>query len=175
MATEDGLTMERRTLADYLNDDEPVAALWVDMVKIVHRDSPNDALIERLGPASQTLFYVGCFQGELINGGVSQFFSNSAGNCALETLAALREIGTKICVEILEQALVVFPEGAPPKDRQKRCELLFAFEERDPELLEQLSRVYYKRVDAMDSVPEEDLTALQLAFMRAHAAELVEA
>ena len=75
---------------------------------------------------------------------------------------------------VLEQALVVFAEGAPPKDRQKRCELLFAFEERDPELLEQLSRVYYKRVDAMDSVPEEDLTALQLAFMRTHAAELVE-
>jgi hypothetical protein len=158
----------RRTLGDYLIDDEPVAALWPDMVGIVFRDSPRQAHPERLGLVVRTLWYVGCFQGEVINGGISQFFSNSAGNWAHESLAALRQIGAALCVELLEKALTLFPGSVAPTDRQKRCELLFAFEEREPQFLEGLSQAFYKRVDALGSVPEEDLTALQLAFIQAH-------
>ena len=58
-------------------------------------------------------------------------------------------------------------------DRQKRCDLLFAFEERDPQFLEEMDQAFYKRVDALGSVPEEDLTALELAFMRIHSSDPV--
>ena len=165
----------RSTLGDYLTDDEPVAALWPDMVDIVFHDSPRLAHPEGLGPAARTLWHVGCFQGEVINGGVSQFFSNSAGNWAHESLAALRQIGAALCVDLLEEALTLFPGGVAPADRPKRCELLFAFEEREPQFLEDLSQVFYKRVDALGSVPEDDLTALQLTFMQTHRAERVRA
>jgi hypothetical protein len=170
-----GVAEARRTLGDYLTEGEPVAILWPDMVDIVFHDSPRQAHPDRLGPAARTLWYVGYFQGEVINGGVSQFFSNSAGNWAHESLAALRQIGAVRCVGLLENALTLFPGGVAPVDRQKRCELLFAFEEREPQFLEELSREFYKRVDALGSVPEEDLTALQLAFMQAHRAERVRA
>jgi hypothetical protein len=69
----------------------------------------------------------------------------------------------------------LFPGGVAPVDRRKRCELLFAFEDRDPRFLEELSRVFYQRVDTLGPVPEEDLTALQLEFMRANRAERVRA
>lgn len=158
----------RRTLDDYLSEEEPVAALWPDMVDIVYHDSPRVARPERLGTAAQTLWHAGCFEGEVINGGISQFFSNSSGDRAHESLASLQEIGAVICVALLEKALTLFPESAAPADRQKRCELLFVFENQNPQFLEELSLVFYKRVDALGSVPDEDLTALQLAFMQAH-------
>jgi hypothetical protein len=170
-----GVAKARITLGDYLTDEEPVAALWPYMVDIVFHDSPRQAHPERLGPAARTLWHVGCFQGEVINGGVSQFFSNSAGNWAHESLAALRQIGAALCVQLLERAFTLFPGGVAPADRQQRCDLLFAFEEREPQFLEELSQVFYKRVDALGSVPDEDLTALQLAFMQAHRAGKVRA
>jgi hypothetical protein len=169
------LAKARKTLGDYLTEEEPVAALWPTMVHIVFHDSPREGHPERLGPAAQTLWHVGCFRGEVINGGVSQFFSNSAGNWAHESLASLRRIGAVLCVELLEKALTLFPSGIAPVDRRKRCELLFAFEERDPQFLEGLSQIFYERVDALGSVPEEDLIALQLAFMQTHRAEQVRA
>jgi Domain of unknown function (DUF4375) len=163
----------RIILGDYLAEAEPVATLWPDLVDEVYRDSPRHAHIERLSPAAQVLFNTGCFFGEIVNGGLSQFFSNSPGNRAHETLAALRTIGAALCVQLLEKALALFPGGIAPVDRQKRCKFLFAFEDRDPQFLEDLDQVFYKRVDALGSAPEEDLTALELAFMRAHSSDPV--
>lgn len=165
----------RTTLGDYLTEEEPVATLWPDMVDIVYHESPRQAHPERLEPAARTLWHAGCFEGEVINGGLSQFFSNSSGNWSHESLAAIRRIGAALCAGVLERALALFPDGVAPADRQQRCEFLFAFEERDPRFLDDLTDVLYKRVVAIGSVPEEDLTALQLAFMQAHRAELVRA
>ncbi len=165
----------RYTLGDYLNEAEPVATLWPDLIDIVYRENPRHAHPERLGPAARTLFYVGCFSGELINGGMSQFFSNSSGNRTYATLAALRRIGAALCVQLLEKALTVFPDNTAPADRQQRCELLFAFEERNPEFLEQLSKEFHQRIDALGAIPEEDLRALELEFLRANAADPVAA
>lgn len=163
----------RRTLGDYLIEEEPVAALWPDMLDIVFQDSPRRARPELLAPAARTLYHVGCFQGEVINGGISQFFSNSSGNSAHESLTALRHIGASLCVQILEKALTLFPNGAAPVDRRKRCDILFAFEAREPRFLEELSQTFYKRVYALGSARDEELTELQLAFMKANRAERI--
>jgi len=163
----------RSTLGDYLSEAEPVAALWPDLVDAVYHASPRHADMDHLSKPAQVLFNTGWFAGEVINGGISQFFSNSSGNRAHETLASLRTIGAVLCVQLLEKVLSLFPNGIAPADRQKRCELLFAFEERDPQFLEDLTQIFYKRVDALGSVPEEDLTALELDFMRAHRSDPV--
>jgi hypothetical protein len=167
------MSKPRNTLGDYLVETEPVAALWPDLVDEVYRDSPRQAHMERLSPPAQVLFNTGCFAGEIINGGMSQFFSNSSGNRAHETLAALRAVGAVLCVQLLGKALTLFPDGIAPVDRQKRCELLFAFEERDSQFFGELDQIFCKRVDALGGVPEEDLTALELAFMRTHGSEPV--
>jgi len=51
---------------------------------------------------------------------------------------------------------------------------LTAFEEQNPLLLEDLSQEFHNRVGKTESVPEEDLVALQLAFSRAPSLEPVE-
>jgi hypothetical protein len=158
----------RETLGDYLGEPEPAVALWADLVEVVHRDSPRLARVERLGAHARTLWDVGCFHGEVINGGFSQFLSNSSGDRAHESLDALRRIGAPLCASLLERALAAFPDGAAPSDRALRCDLLFAFEAREPRSLEELDRAFYERVDALGSTSEEDLPALEAAYMAAH-------
>jgi hypothetical protein len=165
----------RDTLGAYLLEDEPVTALWPHLVDIIFRDSPRQAHPERLTQPARTLYLVGMFEGEVINGGISQFFSNSAGNYAHETLEALRQIGAKLSAGLLEKSLSVFPSGIAPADRHKRCELLFAFEEREPQFLEGLAQVFYEQVDALGLQRRENLTELQLEFMRANSSESVSA
>src|SRR5262245_9748370 len=148
----------RQTLGAYLAEEEPIAALRPDLIQIVYLDSPCQVHLERLTPAARTLYLVGMFEGEVINGGISQFFSNSAGNHAQETLDALRHIGAGLSAGLLEKSLAIFPAGAAPRDRHKRCELLFAFEEREPQFLEELTQVFYQQVEALGSNRREDLT-----------------
>jgi hypothetical protein len=162
-----------KTIGDYLTADDPRGVLWQDVVRIVHHQSPREAHPERLTPALRTYYFVGCFDGELVNGGMSQFFSNSAGDYSLETLAALKEIGATMSAGLLEKALTIFPNREAPSDRKLRCELLFAFEERDPKFLEELTDVYYKRVDALRSKPDEDLNQLIVNYLRKHQADRV--
>ena len=59
----------------------------------------------------------------------------------------------------------------PPKDRQQRCEILFAFEENDPGALGELDEVFYGNADAPNLPPPDDLADLQLRFIRANADE----
>src|SRR5262245_17361629 len=162
-----------KTIGDYLAADDPEAVLWPDVVRTVFHDSPRAAHPERLTEAVRTYYFVGCFHGELVNGGMSQFFSNSAGNYSRETLSALKEIGATLSASLLERALTIFPSSEAPTDRKLRCELLFAFEERDPVFLEELTEVYYKRVDALGSEPEEDLTQLIIDYLRKHQSDRV--
>ncbi len=167
--------MARSTLGDYLTEERPVGVLWDDMVEIVYRDSPAWARVERLAPSAFTVYAVGCFAGELNNGGFSQFFENSAGDRAHESLAALRAIGSVLCVQLLETALTIFPGGVAPANQDERIDLLHPFEEQNPDFLEELSQVYYKKVHPIASHVEEDLVALRLAFMQKHRGEPVEA
>jgi hypothetical protein len=167
------MTEHRKSIGDHLTGDDPLAVIWPEVVRIVFRDSPREAHPERLTPAARTYYFVGCFNGELVNGGMSQFFSNSAGNHSRETLAALKEIGATLSASLLERALTIFPNSEAPVDRKLRCELLFAFEKRDPKFLEDLTDVYYKRVDALGSVPEEDMIQLCEDYLRKHQADPV--
>lgn len=157
----------RGTIGEYLVEAEPLAAIWPDLVQEVFRESPSNAHLENLSPSAQILFEVGMFQGEIINGGVSQFFSNSSGDRSHETLQALKTINAKLSVELLKQAMTSFAESIVPVDREERCEKLFAFEESHPNFFDTIDKVFYERVVPTNSHPEEDLNALQLSFMKA--------
>lgn len=163
----------RRILGDYLAEIDPVALLWIDMVKAVYGDSPRQGCLDRLGPAARLLYQVGCFEAEVINGGFRQYLSAHAGDCLSEALDALRQIGASVCAGLVEQALSLFPDRVAPVDRHRRCGLLFALDGPGQNLLDELSQQFSSRVDAISSEPEEDLNALQLAFMTAHLAEPV--
>ena len=86
------MTDIRNNLADYLTEDDPLSVLWPHLVDAVFHENPREEHPERLSPVARTIYFVGCFDGEVYNGGFSQFFSNSSGNHVAETFDALREI-----------------------------------------------------------------------------------
>jgi hypothetical protein len=61
---------------------------------------------------------------EVNNGGFHQYFNNSSGDDAAETISALQEIGALAMADILRRAIVRFPGRVPPTDRAARLEIL---------------------------------------------------
>jgi len=57
---------------------------------------------------------------EINNGGFEQYFSNSAGQNAHETLESLMSIGAKSSAAILAEAIGLFPGKKVPKDDEER-------------------------------------------------------
>jgi hypothetical protein len=165
----------KTTLGEYAPDPDPMATLWPDLVDTVFRDGSREEHPEYLSPAARTIYRVGCFEGEVVNGGFSQFFSNSSGNWMMETVDALERIGARLSLGLLAEAATLFPNGVVPRDREERCTVLFAFEEREPEFLGRLDKIYYRDVDALGGTPLEDVNQLLLQFLRTHAAQPVTA
>lgn len=80
---------------------------------------------------------------EINNGGFDQFFFNSTGNRAHDTIDALIAINATHTADILRSAVAKFPNGMVPTDREERQTLLEevspdseAFEVEDKNFLE---------------------------------------
>lgn len=84
---------------------------------------------------------------EINNGGFNQFFYNSSGDFAHETITSLRIIGAGKTADILQKAIDQFPDSVVPKDRVKRQEVLEQIEENANEVWEQLDQAFYKYED----------------------------
>jgi hypothetical protein len=74
--------------------------------------------------AYRLLYLLDLFNGEMLNGGVHQFFSNSSGDLAPQVAAALREAGLAKHAEAVQKGIEMF---APPYpvDRQVRGRYFF--------------------------------------------------
>lgn len=69
------------------------------------------------------------FVGEVNNGGIFQFLSNSSGDMAEETVSALENVGEHKIAKLLKEALQYFPNGVVPKDCDVRNALMEQFDE----------------------------------------------
>jgi hypothetical protein len=75
---------------------------------------------DAMARAEQDLYLANTLESEVFNGGFHQFFSNSSGNCAMQTASALARIGDTKTAAIYSRALAVFPSGKPSEDRGER-------------------------------------------------------
>lgn len=66
------------------------------------------------------LWDVKWFEAEVMNGGVDQYFYNSAGDHSEECLEALKAIGATQTYDLLKQACALFPGGRPNADHEVR-------------------------------------------------------
>jgi uncharacterized protein (TIGR03067 family) len=82
---------------------------------------------------------------EVNNGGFHQYFLNSAGENAVETVEALRKIGAIETAALVETACQQFPDKRPPKDRQQRIAQLDKFTLDQLEVLADLDERFYSR------------------------------
>jgi hypothetical protein len=94
---------------------------------------------------------------EVNNGGLDQYFFNSSGEYAHETVEALKSIGAFKTASILQEAINRWPNGEIPKDIGKRREISLQINP-DVDLFEDLDQKFYEY--------EEDLNLLNLEYIR---------
>jgi hypothetical protein len=92
------------------------------LVRRVHKTAEG---FSGLSHAEQIYFAVAVFDGEVYNGGVHQFFSNSSGGYYATVLAGLTELGAGTTRTLLLHARdVLFPDSEPPADWEARRQVL---------------------------------------------------
>lgn len=91
-------------------------------------DDPEAALqwSMRMTSVQMALWAIANADGQICNGGFSQFFYNSYGELAHEALAGFELLGLPQYADILREAYAVFPGQSIPKDREERVAILEA-------------------------------------------------
>jgi hypothetical protein len=114
----------------------------------------------QLTPAERVVFCLDGLEREVNNGGFAQFFENSAGDHAMDTIEALKTLGAAQMAALVADAVSVFPEGRPATDRERRQEQLARLDPQAKAKLDQLDDAFYKY--------PENLAALERQYVRAH-------
>ena len=112
--------------------------------------------------APQRVFYLNQnLEREVNNGGFHQFFFNSSGDHADETVGALEAIGALKTAELLRGAIGKFPDGKVPKDQDERQVLM----------LDTLPNSIFGDVDEKFFAYEDPLTDLNFEWIRKNVGE----
>ena len=83
------------------------------------------------------------FEGEVANGGIFQFISNSSGDMSVETVLALEKID-ETAGKLLREALQYFPNGIAPKDRDARNDLMEQFDGKVEAQFDKFDRILWE-------------------------------
>ncbi len=94
-----------------------------------------------LEPEARDIYVVGLLEGEVNNGGFSQYFWNTEGQHAAVTVDVLKRVGAKETASLLRRAMKLY--GAPPSDDLDE---------------------WYDRLERVDSEHEETLAELDEHF-----------
>ncbi len=107
----------------------------------------------------QKLFYLNQnLEREINNGGFNQYFCNSSGDNAHETILSLKAIGADKTAEILQKAVDQFPNETVPKDKDKRNEIVEQIEKTAGEVWNNLDQKFYEY--------EDDLNTLNIEYVK---------
>jgi hypothetical protein len=87
--------------------------------------------------------------GEVCNGGFSQFYFNSSGELATDAAKAARAFGAQEVATIIQQANALFGENGPDPDRDRRMDQLSKI---DLKALDELDTRYYKCAERLSEI-----------------------
>jgi hypothetical protein len=113
---------------------------------------------EKLTLCEKDIVYIEEFEREVNNGGFSQYFQNDSGNYTEETVNAFKAIGSKIFLNILENAINKFPNSLVPKNNDERNEVLMELESNNENLWTELDNKFYEY--------EEDIYELLIEYIK---------
>lgn len=116
--------------------------------------------LQELSDAQRTIFLNVALEREINNGGFNQYFFNSAGDYAYQTVDSLREVGAYTMADILQEAINLFPNGELPEDQFERQEVL-------EEIEGAASEKWFELDDRFLAYPE-NLLELNMDFIRAN-------
>lgn len=126
--------------------------------------SKEDKDFESLNTIEKNILYIDMLEGQVNNGGFDQYFFNSSGEYAHETIIALKEIKAPLMADILNRAIKVFPELPIPKDSEQRREFM-------EDIPESISDTWDKLDDEFYKYPE-NLAGLVIEYIKANKEEL---
>lgn len=107
----------------------------------------------------QRLFYLNQnLEREVNNGGFNQYFLNSSGDYAHETILSLTAIGAAKTVKILERAIGQFPQKNVPKERSERIAILEQIEDEANKVWNELDQEFFAY--------EDDLNTLNIEYVK---------
>jgi Domain of unknown function (DUF4375) len=135
---------------------------------MVFRHGTGRENVEVLSRGAKVIYLANILDGEVFNGGFHQYFSNSSGMHAHDTLFALHELAAPRRASLLQRAIHAFPNKRVPRHRAERNGEL---DKIDSRTLEALDSEYY----SLEKTDGEDLGEQMLSFMRQHATARVAA
>ena len=107
---------------------------------------------DSLSEPEEVLNCVYWLESEINNGGFEQFFANSSGDYALDTPAALDEIGVPHTARLVKRAIDIFPGGLPPRDMQQRIEKMNLIDEETVNQFENLTSEFLEYRDPLEEL-----------------------
>ncbi|MDX1512800.1 MAG: DMP19 family protein [Gammaproteobacteria bacterium] len=114
---------------------------YLDIVSHVDPDK-----IDEFAEDARDIYTVGLLDGEVNNGGFSQYFWNTEGQFAAHTLEVLKRIGAKETASLLRRAMKIY--GAPSSgDVEEWYDRLEKVEAEHADALEDLDEQFYEVLD----------------------------
>ncbi|WP_315836078.1 DMP19 family protein [Bradyrhizobium prioriisuperbiae] len=118
-----GLAVALTQARAQLSDTQRLSYLQAQLLPGVSGFGESSAIreqIERMPRNHRTVFVLTLLTGEVFNGGLHQFFSNSSGAFAEYTAQALRDIGMTGPAATIDKALAMFPKPYPVSTQERR-------------------------------------------------------
>ncbi len=144
--------------------------------KLLSADNKNDSIItvdnficelcewgdnmDALTDSQKNFYFNQNLEREINNGGFNQYFVNSSGDFAHETILSLKAIGADKTADILQKAINQFPDKRVPKDRDTRIETVEQIQDTANDAWEELDQKFFEYQD--------DLNSLNLDFVKKH-------
>lgn len=123
--------------------------------------------IEKLTDTEKVFYLVVQLEGEVNNGGFSQFFYNNSGDFANETPDALQKIGADKTADICSRALAAFG-GTVPEDRNERESMLDdIFTDEINDILSKCDSEFYEHPDNLELLSYQFIFRNKDQFTRA--------
>lgn len=108
--------------------------------------------MDKLTEPQKQFYYNQCLEREINNGGFNQYFINSSGDFAHQTIQSLTAIGATTTADILKKAIDQFPDKKVPQDRDKRVEIVERIEETANEVWEELDQKFFEYADGLNTL-----------------------
>lgn len=146
-------------IEEILKIEDPTKAI-IELDTKLNEISDYGNNIEALSDAEKVVLFVENLEREVNNGGFNQFFFNSSGDYANETLTALKLIGANKTVEIVSRAYSEWPDSNILRDRFQRQKVLSKIEAK--------SNAIWNNCDSLFYEYEDDITSLLLIYVKAN-------
>ncbi|MBT8180277.1 MAG: DMP19 family protein [Eudoraea sp.] len=130
--------------------------------------------MDKLNSSQRVLVIVENLEREINNGGFHQFYWNSSGDFANETVEVLYKIGAENTAKIVKRANSEFPNGIVPTDQDKRGKILDTISEEAKATWNELDFKFYGPNEVTGKMEIEDLPSLLIEFVKSNKSDFVE-